>query len=429
MKKGIDPTVEIIAVGAELLTPLFQDTNSLYLIERLNQLGLQVSFKTIVGDDWDDLRLCLKQSFSRTELLIAMGGLGPTEDDRTREALASVLGKRLILDRDVLEKIRARFERRGLQMPSLNKKQAYIIEGSELLENKNGTAPGLWLKSGGKIVVLLPGPPHELKPMFEVSVWPRLQSLRRGYRASRVLKITGLTESQMESLISDLYPEFRTIRITTLACPGQLEIHLTSQLQRTRAMADGILLKAVSKIAERLKENIFSSRGEELEAVVGGLLKMRRETLAVAESCSGGFLGHRLTSIPGSSEYFLEGVITYSNRAKNRLLGVPVGMINRHGAVSAIVAERMAQGIKARARADYALAITGIAGPTGGTPEKPVGLVYTALVWKDGADVTKNLFLGGRDLVKFQSTQKALDMLRRRLIMKKERSGATRVKR
>ena len=188
-------------------------------------------------------------------------------------------------------------------------------------------------------------------------------------------------------------------------------------------------MKAVSKIAERLKENIFTSRGEELEAVVGGLLKMRRETLAVAESCSGGFLGHRLTSIPGSSEYFLEGVITYSNRAKNRLLGVPVGMINRHGAVSAIVAERMAQGIKARARADYALAITGIAGPTGGTPEKPVGLVYTALVWKDGADVTKNLFLGGRDLVKFQSTQKALDMLRRRLIMKKERSGATRVKR
>lgn len=420
MKKGMDLKVEIIAVGAELLTPLFQDTNSLYLIERLNQLGFEVSFKTIVGDDWNDLQLCLKNSISRADLVIAMGGLGPTEDDRTREALANVLGRRLSLDNGVLKRIRARFERRGVKMPSTNKKQAYIIEGAEVLENKNGTAPGQWIGLGSKMIVLLPGPPHEMKPMFEDCVWPRLQSLRRGFRANRVLKIVGLTESQMESLISDLYPLFKTIRITTLARPGQLEIHLTSQLEKSSAKAKRSIDRAAMKLRQRLDDHIFSTGGEELEAVVGRILRARNETLAVAESCSGGFLGHRLTNIPGSSDYFLEGVITYSNRSKTRLLGVPESVLAKHGAVSAEVAERMAKGIRTGAPADYGLAITGIAGPSGGTPEKPVGLVYVALAYEDGTDVVKNLFLGTRSLIKFQSSQKALDMLRRRLIMKKE---------
>lgn len=411
-----DLKIEIMAIGSELLTPHFQDTNSLYLTQRLNDLGMEVSYKTIVGDDWDDLFLCIKQALSRADIIIAIGGLGPTRDDRTREAFATVLERKLRFNEELLQKIEERFKRRELSMPAVNKKQSYVIDGAEILENKNGTAPGLWLDTGSRKIILLPGPPQELKPMFESSAWPRLKKLRTDYTARKILKTTGLTESRIETLISDLYPLDPHLGLTTLAYPGQIETLLTSYSKKNQDQAEQRALKLEKNIIERLKDNVFSKSGEELEEVVGKLLRLKKKTLAVAESCTGGLLGHRITNVPGSSDYFLQGVVAYSNEAKINLLGIPPDLIEKHGAVSSQVAKAMAQGIREKAQSSFGLAVTGIAGPAGGTPEKPVGLVYTALAWDRGSEVSKNLFLGSRDIIKFQSSQKALDMVRKHLL-------------
>lgn len=303
-------------------------------------------------------------------------------------------------------------------MPSVNKKQAYIIDGAEVLDNKNGTAPGLWLDTDSEVVLLLPGPPQELKSMFDSSVWPKLQSYRKKHTARRALKITGLTESKIETLISDLYPHEPRARLTTLAYPGQIEIHLTILSEESQEKAEESICKLEKKILGRLKENVFSTTGEDLEEVVGRLLRLHKKNLAMAESCTGGLLSHRLTNVPGSSDYVLQSMVVYSNEAKSYNLGVSADLIEQHGAVSSQVATAMAAGIREKARSSYGLSITGIAGPAGGTPEKPVGLVYTALAWDSGTEVVKNLFLGNRETIKFQSTQKAMDMMRRHLLKK-----------
>jgi nicotinamide-nucleotide amidase len=407
--------IEILAVGSELLSPFFIDTNSLYVTRRLNDLGLDVSRKTVVGDDWAGLIQCFKDALSRTDLFIVMGGLGPTEDDITRETCAKALGRSLVFDEAQLQAIEGRFRRRGKPMPASNRKQAFVVDGSEVLENRFGTAPGLWLVQGTTRIALLPGPPQELKPMFEQGIWPRLSSWRRGFTARRTLKITGLTESETENLITGLYPKRSDLRLTILASPGQIELHLTSFSEDNAASAESAVAELADKIRGRLEANIFSEGGEEIEEIVGRLLREQKKTLVTAESCTGGLLGSRLTNIPGSSDYFLEGFITYSNRAKLERLGVASDLIETQGAVSRDVCRAMALGALARTGADCALAITGIAGPAGGTSEKPVGLVYTALAFDGGAEVERNLFLGNREQVKFQSSQKALDMLRRRL--------------
>lgn len=416
MKKEKDYWIEIMAIGSELLTPHFQDTNSLYLTQRLNELGREVSSKTIVGDDWNELTLCINETISRSDLIIAMGGLGPTRDDLTREAFAYVLGRKLLFREELLQRIRERFERRNLEMPDINKKQSYVIEGSEILPNKNGTAPGLWLETEKNIIILLPGPPHELKPMFDDFVWPKLKKLKVEHTSRAVLKTTGLTESEIESFIFDLYPKTPDVKVTTLAYPGQIEIHLTAHSKKSQKKAAEKLNELKDAILLRLEKNIFSQEGEELEEVVGYLLRGDKKTLAVAESCTGGLMGHRITNVPGSSDYFIQGVIAYSNEAKKGLLDVPSDLIEKHGAVSYQVAQAMAQEVRKKAQADLGVGITGIAGPTGGTPEKPVGLVYVALAWDEGCEVTKNLFLGKREAIKFQSSQKALDMIRRHLL-------------
>lgn len=416
MKNKKDLRAEIMAVGSELLTPHFQDTNSLYLTQRLNELGMGISFKTIVGDDWDDLTLCIKEALSRANFLIAIGGLGPTRDDITREAFAQVLHRKLLFKEEILQKIEERFNCRGFKMPAVNKKQAYVIEGAEVLENRNGTAPGLWLEERSKIIILLPGPPQELKPMFERSVWPLLQKLRTEYTARSVLKSTGLTESKIESLISKLYPKVPSLKLTTLAYPGQIEIHISARSKKSQDEAEKNLNKLKKTILQKLQDYIFSTSGEELEDVVGKLLRINKKNLAVAESCTGGFLAHRLTNVPGSSDYFIQGVVAYSNKAKTNLLDVPPDLIKKHGAVSLEVAQVMAIGVRRKAHSNLGVAITGIAGPTGGTQEKPVGLVYVALAWEEGSEVSKNLFLGKREAIKFQSSQKALDMARRHLL-------------
>ncbi len=408
---------EIIAVGTELLTPFFQDTNSLYLTERLDNLGIGVSFKTLVGDDDRNLGRAIRTALGRSRLILAMGGLGPTEDDRTREAFARALGRALVFEPKILAAIRERFKRRGLRMSAPNRKQCYVIDGSQILENPNGTAPGLWIETRRHLIALLPGPPHELRPMFDHHVAPRLSAFRNGVTLRRVLKLTGIGESAMESLIRDLYGKRPTeVTVTTLASPGDLAIHLVYRGRADASRASAVLDGVTARFARRLEPWIYSREGETLEAVVGGLLKARGLTLACAESCTGGFLGHRLTNVPGSSAYFLESAVVYGNRAKMRRLGVPAALIAKHGAVSAPVARAMAAGIMKNAGSDYGLAITGIAGPGGGTARKPVGLVFAALARARGTAVERNIFWGGREGVKFQASQRALDILRKDLI-------------
>jgi nicotinamide-nucleotide amidase len=408
---------EIIAVGSELLTPFFQDTNSLFLTERLNDLGLTVSFKTLVGDNDRDLLQAVRTARRRSRLVLAIGGLGPTEDDRTREAFARALKRKLVLDPKILAGIRERFRRRGLRMSAANRKQGYVIEGAQVMPNPHGTAPGLWIETPRHGIALLPGPPHELRPMFDDHVAPRLASRRRGVVVRRVLRLTGIGESLMEGRIKELYaglpPE---ITLTTLASPGDLAIHLIYQGAAAEPEALGLLGAWEKKFAKRLEPWIYSRDGGSLEAVVGSLLRGRGRTLACAESCTGGLLAHRLTNVPGSSRYFLESAVVYSNRAKTRRLGVQAALIEKHGAVSAPVARAMAEGARKTSGADYALAITGIAGPEGGNPRKPVGLVYTALARANRTIIEKHVFWGGREQVKFQSSQKALDILRKELI-------------
>jgi nicotinamide-nucleotide amidase len=408
--------IEILAVGSELVSPFFQDTNSLYLTQRLNDLGLDVSRKTVVGDDFKELCEAIRSTAAVADLLLIMGGLGPTADDITRDACAEALGRKLIFRPDLLGRIEERFTRRGKMMPPSNRNQANLLDGAEVLENANGTAPGQWLVHGNARIVLLPGPPRELKPMFDASVWPRLQEWRTGATARRALKITGLTESEVEELIRDLYPKTPALRLTILSAPGQIELHLTAFSDQSADDAAAAVERLNAELRLRLSDNLFSSTGNDLETVVGCLLRERRRTLATAESCTGGLLANRITNVPGSSDYFLEGFITYSNRAKNARLDVPPDLILAHGAVSPEVARAMASGVRTKAGAYYGLAVTGIAGPSGGTLDKPVGLVYTALAWDGGEAVRKNIFLGQREQVKFQTSQKALDMLRRFLI-------------
>jgi nicotinamide-nucleotide amidase len=405
---------EIIAVGTELLTPDFQDTNSLFLTAGLNAIGIDVSFKTVVGDDERDLSRVLRTALGRSRLILCMGGLGPTEDDRTRETLAQILGRDLVYHEDIRARIRERFRRRGIPMSESNLKQCYVIEGAEVLENPNGTAPGLWLSTERHRIALLPGPPREIRPMFENHVLPRLARSGHGPVIRRVVRLTGLGESAMETLLKPVYAVVPPqITVTTLAAPGDLSIRLTYKGPARRAGT--VLDELEDAIVDALAPWIYSRNGESLEEVVGSLLKEKGKTLACAESCTGGLIGHRLTAVPGSSAYFLESAVVYSDRAKTRRLGVPTALLARSGAVSSAVARAMAGGIRRTSGADLGLAVTGIAGPGGGTARKPVGLVYIALADGKKVGVHRNLFFGGRSDIKFQSSQRTLDLLRKSL--------------
>jgi len=416
MKLSQKPKIEIIAIGSELLSPFQEDTNSGYIAQRLNDLGMEVSFNTIVGDDRINLLQAVKTAIHRSELIIATGGLGPTQDDITREVFSEALGRKLVFNKDILREIEKRFKQRRLSMPEINKKQAFILEGAKALKNKNGTAPGILLDTEKKTIVLLPGPPHELIPMFEEYIFPLLSKSQTIHIHRKVLKVASLTESKVESLISDLYPQYPECEVSILAYPGQIEIHLKSRSGTGMSQAEKNVFLLEEEIFQKLKENIFSSTGEELEEVVGRLLVDQKKTLAVAESCTGGLLSSRLTNVPGSSNYFLLGVVAYSNQAKTNLLGVPSSLLEKHGAVSPQTARAMALGIRKMSKADYGIGITGIAGPSGGSAQKPVGLVYISLAEGNRAEVTKNIFPGNRNIVKFQSTQKAMDLLRRSLL-------------
>lgn len=410
-------TAEIIAIGSELLTSNRTDTNSLWLTERLNRIGIDVKLKTVVGDDDARLEETIKDAVKRSRVVITTGGLGPTEDDITRKVVARALRRRLSLDEKVLEDIRARFRGFGIvNMPERNSRQAMVIAGAEVLPNPNGTAPGLYLDHDGCAVVLLPGPPREMKPMFENHVQSRLETLAGDVRfATRVLRVAGMGESAVDEKIAPIYTKYENPQTTILFNSSEIEIHLRAH-GRTEADADALLDDLSLKIEQALGNSAFSFRGETMEEVVGRRLAMTEFTLAVAESCTGGLIAQRLTSVPGSSKYFLEGAVTYSNESKVRLLGVDKKLIKEFGAVSQQVARDMARGVRHRAKTDFGLAVTGIAGPGGGTEEKPVGLVYIALADDAHTEHKRLMIPGDRELIRWRASQAALDMLRRRLI-------------
>lgn len=409
-------TAEIIAIGSELLTPDRTDTNSLWLTEKLNGLGIEVKLKTIVGDDDARLEEAIRDALRRSGVIITTGGLGPTEDDITRKIAARSLSRRLMLDEKVLDDVRAKFLHWGRTMPEINSRQAMVIEGAEVLDNPNGTAPGMYLEHEGRAVILLPGPPREMRPMFESRVLEKLAAKAGDVRvARRVLRVSGMGESAVDERIAPVYREYKNPQTTILFNKSEIEIHLTAQA-KTEREAELLLDGLAGQIEERLGDAIFAFRGETMEEVVGLRLAVTGFTLAVAESCTGGLIAQRLTEIPGSSTYFTEGVVTYSNESKVRLLGVPSDLIAEHGAVSAQVAEAMAEGVRERAGTDFGLAVTGIAGPGGGSHEKPVGLVYLALSDDAHTEHRKLMIPGDRQLVRWRSSQAALDLLRRRLI-------------
>ena len=409
-------TAEIIAIGSELLTPDRTDTNSLWLTERLNSIGIEVKLKTIVGDDDARLEEAIKDALRRSRVVITTGGLGPTEDDITRKIAARAMGRRLLFDEKVLDAIRAKFIRMGRAMPEINSRQAMAIEGAEILDNPNGTAPGMYIEHEGHAVILLPGPPREMRPMFESFVQPKLAAKAGDVRVvRRVLRVAGMGESAVDERIAPIYTQYRNPQTTILFNQSEIEIHLTAQAkseQEAELLLDGL----AGQIEERLGDAIFAFRGETMEEVVSLRLAVGGFTLATAESCTGGLIAQRLTEIPGASVFFREGVVAYSNDAKTRSLGVNAQLILEHGAVSAPVAEAMAEGVRRRADTDFGLAVTGIAGPGGGTEEKPVGLVFIALSDDAHTEHRKLMVPGDRHLIRWRSSQAALDLLRRRLI-------------
>lgn len=411
---------EIIAVGSELLTPFRQDTNSLYLTAQLNSLGVEVEFKTIVGDALRDIVRVTTTALSRADILLLSGGLGPTEDDLTREAVAETLGLELSRDPEILQAIERRFAERGWKMSANNAKQADVIHGATVLLNAQGTAPGQWISGTAngeeKIIVLLPGPPHELKSLFESSVLERLRArVPKRFLACRVLKITGIGESACDARVAPIYKRFPDVSTTILAAPGEIQLHVRTQAQSAE-VADERLDKLVDEIEGELGEYVYSDNGDSLEQIVNYYLQMRNATIAVAESCTGGLVAERLTSISGSSRSFVGGAVVYSNALKIQLTDVPQDLLEIYGAVSEPVAQALAQGIRQRCAATLGLAVTGVAGPTGGTAEKPVGLVFHALASENGTQVVKRNFPGDRARVRWFASQQALDMVRRRLM-------------
>ncbi len=411
---------EIIAIGSELLTPFRQDTNSLYLTEKLNQLGVEVVIKTIVGDSRSRLVSVAQHALFRSDLVIFMGGLGPTEDDLTRESVAEALGLELHRSEELLEKLRQRFAARGYKLTPNNFQQADVVSGAAVLPNPNGTAPGQWItgqyEGRDRLLILLPGPPFELRAMFEEQCVDRLRAkLPQAHIATRVLKVAMLGESLVDSRVAPIYKRYTDVQTTILAGAGDVQFNLFTRadsMETAQQRVDDL----AGEIEDELGDALYASKGESLEQIVGYYLQMRNSTLAVAESCTGGLLADRITSVSGSSRYFLGGAIVYSNELKTEFAGVPKSLLARHGAVSREVAVALAEGIRKRCKATFGIGITGVAGPGGGSDEKPVGLVYHALAGERETQVEERKFPGDRKRVRWFASQMALDMVRRKLM-------------
>ncbi|HLJ77987.1 MAG TPA: competence/damage-inducible protein A [Acidobacteriaceae bacterium] len=411
---------EIIAVGSEMLTPYRQDTNSLYITDKLNELGVDVAFKTITGDRLKHLVGAVRNALLRVDILVISGGLGPTEDDLTREAVAEALGVRLRRDPDLIAHLYTRAASRRITITRNNEKQADVIDGAVVLPNPLGSAPGQWIDTVAgkhrKLIMLLPGPPHELKGMFEGECLPRLREiLPQRHIATRVLKAAMIGESLADSRIAPIYTQYKDVDTTILAHLGDIELRLNCS-KPIADLAQARVDELAGKIEEELEDYIYSSQGETLEQIVLYYLEMRGATLATAESCTGGMVAERLTGVSGSSRSFTGGAVVYSNRLKTELAGVDPKLIAAHGAVSREVAIALAEGIRERCESTIGLGITGVAGPTGGTDDKPVGLVWFAISDADGTDALEKRFSGDRNAIRFYASQQGLDMVRRRLM-------------
>ena len=402
---------EIIAVGTELLSPDRIDANSLYLTGELNRVGWEVRRKTVVGDDLEDIADAIRAAISRSELVILSGGLGPTEDDRTRAATALALGRKTARNMEILEDLRRRFAVRGFKMNKNNEKQADVIDGAEAFDNPFGTAPGQWIENNGRYIALLPGPPRELKRIFEASVLPKLRAISGSRRlVSKLFHVTEVPESELDARIEPLCAGYADIEVTVLAGTGHSSVRLS------RWFNDGENVAMIEELGEKIQaelgDAVFSTSGETMEEVVGRLLQKSGRTLAIAESCTSGILGMLITRISGSSDYFRGGVLCYGNDAKMKLCGVLPKTLAEHGAVSAETAEALALGVRSAFSSDIGISITGIAGPGGGSAEKPVGLVYIGVSDGVRTENRRRVIPGDRESVRERSAYLALSTLR-----------------
>lgn len=410
------PKVEIIAVGSEMLTPERLDTNSLWLTAQLNDLGYEVTAKAVIGDDLARLVAAMLNALQHADVVIAMGGLGPTEDDLTREAAAQALGLSLEHQEPLWQELTAKFQRLGRPIPENNRRQAQLMSGAQSLPNPLGTAPGQIWSNETRTLVLLPGPPRELKPMFSRFVAPRLKEQAGNLVLQRRLfKVIGLGESALDEMLQPLYGLHPQVQVTTLFTPLDLEVHL-SCVEGDEQKCRELLHPLEQAIEMRLGQHVYSRAGESLAEVVVQRLKSQKKTLVTAESLTGGMVAERVTAVPGASEVFWGSWVTYNDDMKHRLLGLEEQLLSREGAVSAAVVEAMAQSARQLAGSDYALSLSGVAGPDGGTDEHPVGCVYLGLSGPDGVKSRRCQFPGDREGVRSRAAQTALDWLRRALM-------------
>lgn len=405
----------ILAIGSELLTPDRTDTNSLWITDRLNTLGVEVVVKLIAGDDRARLVEAMRYALSQAQILILTGGLGPTEDDLTRDAVAELTGRPLQFSQEICDWIAERFRRFNRTMAEVNKRQAYVLEGAEVLPNPNGTAPGQWLLHGRCPILLLPGPPREMRPMFESYGEPRLRGLLPPLVIrTRFYRVAGMGESDLDQLIAPVYTPYTNPATTILAAPGDIQVHLRAQCE-TVEEAEKLLAEVGDPIADLLGERIYSRGGETLEEVVGAKLRELKLRVAVAESCTGGLLGERITRVAGSSDYFAGGFLTYTYELKTRLLGIDPELLHQYKAVSEPVAQAMAEAARDRTGAEIGIAITGVAGPAQGDEPEPVGVVFIALAMPSKTLVRRVQLFGDRQRVRSMAVTSALDLLRRSL--------------
>jgi len=419
MEEKHRPRIEIVSTGTEILQGLYADTNAQWLSGQLLAIGLPVAYHAVVGDSIEDLESHLDVVSRRCELLIVSGGLGPTEDDINRFAIARVYGLELVEDEAAVEQMRERFARRGRPFTDANRVQALIPRGASVFYNEWGTAPGFLIEGteGRATLVALPGPPRELRPMFDR--WVRSCIVERFRPSERYLILTlhtiDLPESEINAKLGDLFDADPSVSVALLAAVGKVDIRLTGRGGDEDKVRQS-LRRFHRRIEERLgPENVYGTDDQTLESVVGDLLKCNGLTVAVAESCTGGTLARLLTDVPGASEYFVQGWVTYSDSSKTTELGVPADLIEKHGAVSEHVAVAMAQGARTRAGTDIAIGITGIAGPTGGTEQKPVGLVYITVDSHSGCECKNFVFAGHRGSIRLRAAQTALNLLRKKL--------------
>lgn len=404
--------VELISVGTELLLGNIVNTNAAYLSEKCAQLGLFCYFQTVVGDNEERLTYALKSAIERSDIVILSGGLGPTEDDLTKEVAAKVCGRELVMHEPSKEALQAYFAERGIELTDNNWKQAMMPVDGIVLPNHNGTAPGVIIEAENARVILLPGPPNELYPMFEESVVPYLEKLTDKVICSQTVKICGIGESKAEEMVKDLIDGQTNPTIATYAKTGEVHIRVTASAEDKKAAAK-LMKPVVKELKSRFGKNVYSTEEEvTLEKAVADLLLANDLTVTCAESCTGGLLSARLINVPGVSEVYKAGVITYSNKAKRRLLGLKKPILDKHGAVSAKTAAEMAKGVAMLMKADVAVSVTGIAGPDGGTKEKPVGLVYIACTVKDNVTVKEYHFKGNRSKIRESTVAAALTLMR-----------------